>query len=90
MKKLLLLSAVIVLIFGSAVGQDRKAAKKNTGEGAFYSGVYGDLFLQAGYSHAAIDDKVAKAYHAVFEGPYKRRYGAKMLELLGHKIPGNG
>jgi len=71
MKKTLLLSAVIVLIFGSAVGQRRKGIKKIAGQGAFYSGVYPSLFLQAGYSQAAIDEKLTKAYHDVFEGPHK-------------------
>ncbi len=71
MKKLLLLNAVVILIFGSALGQGRKATQKSTGEGAFYSGVYRNLFLEAGYSHADIDAKVAKAYQDVFEGPNK-------------------
>jgi oligosaccharide reducing-end xylanase len=71
MKKLLLLNAVIVLILGSAVAQNREANKQATGKGAFYSGVYQNLFLKAGYTQAAIDGKVAKAYHDVFEGPNK-------------------
>ncbi len=71
MKKILLLNAVVILIFGSALGQGRKATKKNTGKGVFYSGVYRNLFLEAGYSQADIDAKVAKAYHDVFEGPNK-------------------
>lgn len=71
MKKLLLLNAVIVLIFGSAVGQGRNANKKTSAKGAFYSGVYRNLFLEAGYSKPDIDAKVTKAYHDVFEGPNK-------------------
>ena len=71
MKKLLLLNVVIVLITGSAVGQGRKGNGQTDGKGAFYSGVYRNLFLKAGYTPAAIDRKVAKAYHDVFEGPNK-------------------
>jgi len=71
MKKLLLLNVFIVVLVGPALSQGRKAAKKFTGKGAFYSGVYRNLFLEAGYSQADIDAKVANAYHDVFEGPNK-------------------
>lgn len=45
--------------------------KKQLGKGAFISGVYPDLFQQAGYKKKDIDNKVAKAYHDIFEGPNK-------------------
>src|SRR6185437_9839885 len=71
MKKLRLLYVVTIIIPALAVGQNRKDVKKTTGKGAFYSGVYRNLFLEAGYSQADIDAKVANAYHDVFEGPNK-------------------
>ncbi|MGN6178345.1 MAG: glycosyl hydrolase family 8, partial [Mucilaginibacter sp.] len=45
--------------------------KKQLGKGAFISGVYPDLFQQAGYKKKDIDNKIAKAYHDIFEGPNK-------------------
>src|SRR5665213_384255 len=71
MKKIFLFNVIVVLIIGSAVGQGRNANKKTSPKGAFYSGVYRNLFLEAGYTRAAIYGKVAKAYHDVFEGPNK-------------------
>ena len=47
------------------------AQKSNTGKGAFYTGVYPNIFRQAGYSQADIDAKVNKAYEDLFEGPNK-------------------
>ena len=36
---------------------------------AFYSGKYRNLFREAGYSQAAIDQKINKAWYDIFEGP---------------------
>lgn len=36
---------------------------------AYHTGNYRNLFLEAGYSQAAIDLKIEKAYHDLFEGP---------------------
>lgn len=47
------------------------AQKSNTEKGAFYTGVYPNVFRQAGYSQADIDAKVNKAYEDLFEGPNK-------------------
>jgi oligosaccharide reducing-end xylanase len=38
-------------------------------EGAWETGRYRNVFLEAGYSQEDIDAKLAKAYHDVFEGP---------------------
>jgi oligosaccharide reducing-end xylanase len=38
-------------------------------KGAHETGKYRNVFLEAGYSQANIDDKLAKAYYDVFEGP---------------------
>ena len=38
-------------------------------KGAWETGEYRNLFLEAGYSQAAIDAKLKKAFYDVFEGP---------------------
>jgi len=69
MKKLILLYAAVALLPGLANCQVRKAKGKTIDKPAFISGIYPNLFLEAGYSKMDIDQKVAKAYHDVFEGP---------------------
>src|SRR5689334_17956751 len=59
------LAAVVSFSPRQAWSQSKKASHQP----AFYSGVYRNVFREAGYSQAAIDEKVAKAYHDVFEGP---------------------
>jgi len=54
----------IVSLQGTTFGQN-----KPIGEPAFPSGVYPNLFLQAGYKQSDIGDKVTKAYHDIFEVP---------------------
>ncbi|NOW96404.1 glycosyl hydrolase family 8 [Mucilaginibacter sp. SG564] len=51
--------------FGQAP-DDKKAIKP-----AYQSGVYRNLFKEAGYAQKEIDQKVEKAYHDVFEGAHK-------------------
>ena len=46
-------------------------AQGDNAKGAFYTGVYPNLFKQAGYSVADIDAKVNQAYYDLFEGPHK-------------------
>jgi len=48
-----------------------KIRETKTGNGAFYSGEYRNLFFEAGYSKAEIDKKIEKAYTDLFEGPNK-------------------
>jgi oligosaccharide reducing-end xylanase len=43
--------------------------KKTSNEGAFYSGTYRNVFREAGYKQKDIDEKIAKVYHELFEGP---------------------
>src|SRR5690554_3828789 len=38
-------------------------------EAAYHTGNYRNLFLEAGYTQEAIDQKVEQAYHDLFEGP---------------------
>jgi oligosaccharide reducing-end xylanase len=74
MKKFaVLLYAILMLCFSNTIFAQKQKAKKTaeTTTGAFYTGNYPNLFKQAGYSQTDIDNKLAKAYHDVFEGPNK-------------------
>jgi len=68
MKKILLLLLVTLPATGFLIAQNKKDSKP-INKPAFYSGVYRNLFREAGYSQAEIDQKVANAYHDIFEGP---------------------
>lgn len=61
----LLVSLIIVVIPGFVFGQEQ------TGKAAIYTGVYKNVFLEAGYSQAAVDAKVEQTYHDLFEGPHR-------------------
>lgn len=50
---------------------DPRGKMKPWDKGAFATGKYRNVFLEAGYKQADIDAKLAKAYHDVFEGPNK-------------------
>lgn len=69
MRPKLLLLIVLFLLPGSAVSQKIKTTNEGGKKPAAISGIYPDLFLEAGHSREAIDAKVAQAYHDVFEGP---------------------
>ena len=56
---------------GSVAAQRAPTPPQASQKGAFYTGQYPNLLREAGYSQAAIDQKVAQAYHDVFEGPNK-------------------
>jgi oligosaccharide reducing-end xylanase len=71
MQKIVLLYVMIALLPALANSQNHKVSKKMPGKGAVASGVYPDLFHEAGYNKGDINIKVAKAYHDVFEGPNK-------------------
>src|SRR5476651_923095 len=70
-KKLLFLYFIAALSPVFANCQSHKAIKRMHGMGAVASGVYLNLLMEAGYTKADIDSKVAKAYYDVFEGPNK-------------------
>lgn len=70
-KSALVLLGLLYLGLGSAVAQQRPKAALAGPQGAFYTDKYPNLLREAGYSQAAIDQKVAQAYHDVFEGPNK-------------------
>jgi len=50
---------------------DGRGKMKPWKEGAWTTGKYRNVFLEAGYKQADIDAKLAKAYFDVFEGPQK-------------------
>ncbi len=45
------------------------AQKSKANKASFYTGIYRNVFREAGYSQVAIDEKVANAWHDLFEGP---------------------
>jgi len=51
--------------------KDERGVMKPWKKGAAQTGKYRNVFLEAGYSQAEIDAKLAKAYYDVFEGPNK-------------------
>ncbi|MDB5277417.1 MAG: putative xylanase [Ferruginibacter sp.] len=63
---LLILTTVHLMNPADAVAQKKGGAKNNA---AFTTGKYDNIFIDAGYSKADIDQKVDKAYYDVFEGP---------------------
>ena len=50
---------------------DARGKMKPWKEGAWITGKYRNVFLEAGYKQADIDAKLAKAYYDIFEGPGK-------------------
>ena len=67
-----------LLLFGTLTAQDNqgnvadpRGALVPWTKGAWETGEYRNLFLEAGYSQVEIDAKLEKAYYDVFEGPDK-------------------
>ena len=54
-----------------ANNQDNQKKEKESKAGAFDSGKYRNVFLEFGYQKSDIENKVAKAYYDLFEGPDK-------------------
>ena len=48
---------------------DSRGKMKPWEKGAWETGIYRNVFLEAGYKQKDIDAKLAKAYHDIFEGP---------------------
>ena len=48
---------------------DPRGKMKPWDKGAWETGKYRNVFLEAGYKQAEIDVKLAQAYHDLFEGP---------------------
>ena len=84
MKKIICLTVLAFLFsgwcFGSAGSaikdcekdvKDARGKMKPWAKGAWETGKYRNVFLEAGYAQKEIDAKLAKAYYDVFEGPNK-------------------
>jgi oligosaccharide reducing-end xylanase len=84
MKKIIYLTALSIafcsLFFGARGSategcekdvKDQRGKMKPWKKGAWETGKYRNVFLEAGYTQADIDAKLAKAYYDVFEGPGK-------------------
>jgi oligosaccharide reducing-end xylanase len=79
MKKLLYPALLVFALVGFGAGniqndcskdiRDARGKMKPWAKGARETGKYRNVFREAGYSQSAIDAKLAKAYHDVFEGP---------------------
>ena len=68
MKKIFLLLFSLALLPAFVMAQ-KANKKKESRTPAFESGIYRNLFHEAGYAQTDIDKKVATTYHDVFEGP---------------------
>ena len=68
MKKIFLLLFSLALLPAFVMAQKANRKKENR-RPAFESGIYRNLFHEAGYAQTDIDKKVATTYHDVFEGP---------------------
>lgn len=73
---LLFLNSIIVFSTDNPKNQDKKGsisrgAMKPWSKGAWETGKYRNIFLEAGYSQKEIDAKLTKAYADLFEGPNK-------------------
>ena len=60
---------LIVSLRPDVFSQNKKQTKKAIDRGAFYSGSYRNVFLEAGYKQKDIDEKIASVYHQLFENP---------------------
>src|SRR5512138_593331 len=79
MKKQTCMALLILSLAGFCAGknqdncardiEDKRGSMKPWEKGAWDTGKYRNVFLEAGYSQSAIDAKLAKAYYDVFEGP---------------------
>ncbi|RPD49811.1 glycoside hydrolase [Hymenobacter sediminis] len=67
----LLLLSLLYAGLGSAAAQARVQQAPASPKGAFYTGKYPNLFREAGYKQADIDQKIAQTYQALFKGPNK-------------------
>lgn len=66
MKRTILSLLIVTAVAAPAI---LSAQRSKGNKAAFYSGEYRNVFREAGYSQSAIDEKVAKAWHDLFEGP---------------------
>lgn len=68
-KQLLPVLALMLLLPILGDAQNKQKKSKADAKPAYLTGVYKNYFREAGYSQADINQKLAKAYYDVFEGP---------------------
>src|SRR5690242_19510162 len=66
----LLFLIVMIALAPASTNAQKNKSKRTSNKPAFYSGIYRNVFREAGYSQADIDQKVASVYHELFEGPH--------------------
>jgi oligosaccharide reducing-end xylanase len=64
-----LIIVAVTLCFISETSKVQAQTNLSNNKAAFYSGVYRNIFKEAGYSQPDIDQKMDKAYSDLFEGP---------------------
>jgi oligosaccharide reducing-end xylanase len=69
MKRTLFFLTLLALLGGTATGQSKSTKRITRPKPAAELHRYPNIFKAAGYSQAAIEQKVAAAYHDIFEGP---------------------
>ena len=70
MKKTIITSVLVALILSPAtLAEDSRGPMVPWDKGAWETGLYRNVFLEAGYAQTEIDTKLAQAYHDLFEGP---------------------
>lgn len=70
-KKISRQSIALLMLCLSALNGSFLSAQNTKSKVTFYTGIYPNIFKEAGYSQADIDAKVNKAYYDLFEGPGK-------------------
>jgi oligosaccharide reducing-end xylanase len=63
--------ATFLLAAFTTVGQSKKRQPAGPNKPAIQSGVYRNLFRELGYDPKVIDQKIAKAWYDIFEGPQR-------------------
>jgi oligosaccharide reducing-end xylanase len=80
---------------GNVSGQNETIPDYESKKAAFFTGEYRNLFLEAGYSQTEIDQKIAKAYYDLFEGPNRIYFEAGdsmayISDLKNHDVRSEG
>ena len=97
----MILPAIFSISMAAPVGDCEKDVSDPRGKmvpwdkGAWETGKYRNVFLEAGYKQEDIDAKLAKAYHDVFEGPHKVYFEvgdsmAYVYDLKNHDVRTEG
>lgn len=104
MRKFFYLAIISLMIYGPIFAQvtdyekdidDSRGKMKPWEVGAWETGKYRNVFLDAGYKQKDIDDKLAKAYYDLFEGPNRVYFEvedsmAYLSDLKNHDVRTEG